>query len=65
MTKENIEYIVSTWTEILVEKVSTDDSGRILKMQETLHHRIIGKNEAVIAINRLYPSRKSWFEESQ
>ena len=52
VTEESIEHIVSTWIGIPVENVSTDDSDRILKMEENIHHRIIGKNEAVIAISR-------------
>ena len=50
--EENIEEIVSTWTRIHVEKVSTYDSDIILKMDETLHHHIIGKDESIIAISR-------------
>lgn len=52
VTEADIEHIVSTWTGIPVEKVSRDESDRLLKMEETLHHRIIGQDEAVIAISR-------------
>ena len=52
VTEENIKHIVSTWIGIPIQKVSIDESDKILKMEETLHHRIIGKNEAVIAISR-------------
>ena len=50
--EENIEHIVSTWIGIPIEKVSTDESDKIFKMEETLHHCITGKDEAVVAINR-------------
>ena len=52
VTEENIEHIVSTWTGIPVEKVSTNEFDKIVKMEETLHHCIIGQDEAVIAISR-------------
>ncbi|XP_047340757.1 ATP-dependent Clp protease ATP-binding subunit ClpA homolog CD4B, chloroplastic-like [Impatiens glandulifera] len=52
VTEVDIQHIVSTWTGIPVEKVSTDESNRLLKMEETLHKRIIGQDEAVKAISR-------------
>jgi ATP-dependent Clp protease ATP-binding subunit ClpC len=50
--ESDIQHIVSAWTGIPVEKVSTDESDRLLKMEETLHQRIIGQDEAVKAISR-------------
>ncbi|MBA0859445.1 hypothetical protein Goshw_006940 [Gossypium schwendimanii] len=35
-----------------VEKVSTDEFDRLLKMEETLHKRVVGQDEAVKAISR-------------
>ncbi|KAG9139369.1 hypothetical protein Leryth_025037 [Lithospermum erythrorhizon] len=52
VTESDIQHIVSSWTGIPVNKVSTDESGRLLKMEETLHTRVIGQDEAVKAISR-------------
>ncbi|RWW85724.1 hypothetical protein BHE74_00005574 [Ensete ventricosum] len=52
VTEADIQQIVSSWTGIPVEKVSTDESDRLLKMEETLHKRVIGQDEAVEAISR-------------
>ncbi|BFI23488.1 ATP-dependent Clp protease ATP-binding subunit ClpC [Marchantia polymorpha subsp. ruderalis] len=52
VTEADIQQIVSAWTGIPVEKVSTDESDRLLKMEETLHQRVIGQDEAVKAISR-------------
>uniref|UniRef100_A0A7N0RAN8 Clp protease ATP binding subunit n=1 Tax=Kalanchoe fedtschenkoi TaxID=63787 RepID=A0A7N0RAN8_KALFE len=52
VTEVDIQHIVSSWTGIPVEKVSTDESDRLLKMEDTLHKRIIGQDEAVKAISR-------------
>ncbi|CAI9280644.1 unnamed protein product [Lactuca saligna] len=52
VTEADIQHIVSTWTGIPVEKVSSDESDRLLKMEDTLHNRIIGQDEAVKAISR-------------
>ncbi|KAF6155594.1 hypothetical protein GIB67_007852 [Kingdonia uniflora] len=52
VTEVDIQHIVSSWTGIPVDKVSSDESDRLLKMEETLHKRIIGQDEAVEAISR-------------
>ncbi|WZZ39497.1 hypothetical protein YC2023_035756 [Brassica napus] len=52
VTESDIQHIVSSWTGIPVEKVSTDESDRLLKMEETLHKRVVGQDEAVKAISR-------------
>ena len=35
-----------------VAQVSSDESERLIKMEETLHQRVIGQEEAVVAISR-------------
>ncbi|XP_028787892.1 chaperone protein ClpC, chloroplastic-like [Neltuma alba] len=52
VTEADIQNIVSSWTGIPVEKVSTNESDRLLKMEETLHKRVIGQDEAVKAVSR-------------
>lgn len=52
VTEVDIQHIVSSWTGIPVDKVSSDESDKLLNMEETLHTRIIGQDEAVKAISR-------------
>ncbi|KAM7277272.1 hypothetical protein ACFE04_019138 [Oxalis oulophora] len=52
VTEVDIQHIVASWTGIPVDKVSTDESDRLLKMEDTLHKRVIGQDEAVKAISR-------------
>ncbi|KAK8933427.1 hypothetical protein KSP39_PZI015413 [Platanthera zijinensis] len=52
VTEVDIQHIVSSWTGVPVDKVSRDESDRLLKMEETLHQRVIGQDEAVKAISR-------------
>ncbi|CAI9773624.1 unnamed protein product [Fraxinus pennsylvanica] len=44
VTEVDIQHIVSPWTGIPIEKVSTDEFGRLLKM-ETLHTPVIGRTK--------------------
>ncbi len=48
----DIAGIVAQWTGIPIEKVSSDETERLIKMEEVLHGRVIGQEEAVSAISR-------------
>uniref|UniRef100_A0AB38Z7I1 ClpA ClpB family n=1 Tax=Paeonia suffruticosa TaxID=45171 RepID=A0AB38Z7I1_PAESU len=51
VTEVDIQNIVSSWSGIPVDKVSAIESDRLLKMEERLHKRVIGQDEAVKAIS--------------
>ena len=52
VTEEDIAQIVAAWTSIPVNKLTKSESEKLLKMEETLHGRIIGQDEAVVAVSR-------------
>lgn len=49
---EEISQIVSLWTGIPTKKLAQEESERLLHLEETLHKRVIGQNEAVEAVSR-------------
>ena len=50
VTGEDIAEIVSSWTGIPVSQLTQEESERLLKLEEILHQRIIGQDEAVSAV---------------
>ena len=50
VTENEIAEIVSKWTGIPAGQLTEEESDRLLKMEEILHNRIIGQNEAVTAV---------------
>jgi len=52
VTENDVAGVVSTWTGVPVEKVSADESGRLVALEDTLHKRVIGQEEAVTAISK-------------
>ena len=52
VTEEDIAYIVSSWTGVPVLKITESESVKLMQMEETLHGRVIGQDEAVKAISR-------------
>lgn len=49
---ENIAEVLANWTGITVAKLTESESNRLLHMEDELHKRIIGQNEAVQAVAR-------------
>ena len=52
VTEEDIAEVVSGWTGVPVTSLTESESDRLLKMEEILHIRVIGQNEAVSAVSR-------------
>lgn len=52
VTEEEIAQIVSSWTSIPVTKLREEETERLLKMEEILHQRMVGQDEAIGAVAR-------------
>ncbi|MEM6519321.1 MAG: ATP-dependent Clp protease ATP-binding subunit [Cyanobacteria bacterium P01_C01_bin.70] len=50
--EEDIAQIVASWTGVPVSKLTESESEKLLHMEDTLHQRLIGQDEAVKAISR-------------
>ncbi|WP_195200516.1 ATP-dependent Clp protease ATP-binding subunit [Faecalispora jeddahensis] len=52
VTPEDIANVVSVWTGIPVVQLTEEESERLLHLEETLHQRLVGQEEAVSAVSR-------------
>ena len=52
VTAETIAKIVSDWTGVPVVQLTKEESERLLNMEQVLHERVVGQDEAVSAISR-------------
>ncbi len=52
VTENEIAEIVSLWTGIPVKTLEETESERLLKLEETLHKRVVGQDEAVTAVSK-------------
>ncbi len=50
--EEEIAHIVSIWTGVPVSKLTQDEAQRLIHLEETLHRRVVGQEEAVKAVSR-------------
>jgi ATP-dependent Clp protease ATP-binding subunit ClpC len=49
---EDIAEVVSMWTGIPLTQLHSDETERLLNMEEALHRRIVGQNEAITAVSK-------------
>lgn len=52
VTAENVAEVVAMMTGVPVTKLTEGESERLLKLEETLHKRVIGQNDAIVAISK-------------
>ena len=52
VSEEDIAQIVASWTGVPVQKLTESESVKLLNMEETLHKRLIGQDEAVKAVSK-------------
>lgn len=50
--EEVIAHIVSSWTGVPVKKLAEGEAERLLKMEEELHQRVVGQDEAIQAVSK-------------
>lgn len=52
VTVEDIASVVSSWTGVPVSKLAETETAKLLNLEESLHSRVIGQEEAVIAVSK-------------
>jgi len=52
VTVEDIASVVSSWTGVPVSKLAETETAKLLNLEEVLHSRVIGQEEAVIAVSK-------------
>ena len=52
LTTQDIANVIESWTKIPVNKITEEETKKLLNLEDNLHKRIIGQNEAVEAISR-------------
>ncbi len=52
VTETDVSDVISNWTGIPVTKITGSESERLLRMEDTIHERIIGQKHAVISVSK-------------
>jgi ATP-dependent Clp protease ATP-binding subunit ClpB len=60
---EDIAEIVSKWTGIPVSKMLESERSKLLKLEDELHHRVVGQDEAVVAVSNAIRRSRSGLQD--
>jgi ATP-dependent Clp protease ATP-binding subunit ClpC len=52
VTAEDVAEVVAMWTGVPVRRIAGEESERLLQMEQALHERVVGQNEAIKAISK-------------
>tara|TARA_Y100000590_G_scaffold81784_1_gene91033 strand:- start:1684 stop:4191 length:2508 start_codon:yes stop_codon:yes gene_type:complete len=52
VTEEDIAQVVSMWTNIPVMRLAKEETARLIHMEEAMHDRIIGQDEAILTVSK-------------
>ena len=52
VTEEDIAQVVSMWTNIPVTRLAAEESDRLLHMEQVMHDRIVGQDEAIVNVSK-------------
>jgi len=52
VTPKDVAHIIASWTNIPIEDLTEAESTKLLRMEETLHKRIVGQDEAITALSQ-------------
>ena len=52
LTKEDIAEVIASWTGIPAKRITEDENEKLKHLEDNLHKRVIGQNEAVTAISK-------------
>ncbi|NWF89141.1 MAG: ATP-dependent chaperone ClpB [Ignavibacteriaceae bacterium] len=61
---EDIAEIISKWTGIPVSKMLESERSKLLRLEEELHHRVVGQDEAVIAVANAIRRSRSGLQDA-
>lgn len=52
VTEDDIAAVVSQWSGVPVAKIAEEESQRLLRLEDELHERVVGQDEAVVAVSK-------------
>lgn len=65
LTVEDVAYVIEAWTKIPVQKITEEEAARLINIEERLHWRVIGQEEAVTNISRAIRRNRLGFRKKK
>ena len=65
LTSEDIAEVVSMWTGIPVTRLAMEETERLLRMEQDLHKRIVGQDEAIVGVSKAVRRARAGLKDSR
>jgi ATP-dependent Clp protease ATP-binding subunit ClpE len=65
ITVDDIAFVIEAWTKIPVQKLTEIETARLLNLEERLHNRVIGQNQAVSSIAKAIRRTRAGFKKKR
>ncbi|SDK82688.1 ATP-dependent Clp protease ATP-binding subunit [Natronincola ferrireducens] len=65
ITIEDVAFVIESWTKIPVQRITEKEAHKLLHLEDRLHKRIIGQNEAVKALAKAIRRNRSGFKKKR
>ncbi|WP_139906010.1 ATP-dependent Clp protease ATP-binding subunit [Clostridium thermarum] len=65
LTIDDVAYVIEAWTKIPVQKITEEEAQRLINIEERLHFRVIGQDEAVTNISRAIRRNRLGFRKKK
>lgn len=63
LSVEDVAYVIESWTRIPVQRLTEIESAKLLNLEERLHNRVIGQDEAVTSVSRAIRRNRAGFRK--
>lgn len=65
ITIEDIAYVIESWTKIPLQQITEAEAEKLLSLEERLHNRVIGQNDAINSIAKTIRRNRSGFRKKK
>jgi ATP-dependent Clp protease ATP-binding subunit ClpA len=63
LTIEDVAHIIEAWTKIPLKSITEEEAIKLLNLEQRLHQRVIGQDEAISSISRTVRRNRSGFRK--
>ena len=63
LTVEDVAHVIESWTKIPVQKLTEVEAEKLMNLEERLHRRVIGQNQAVSSVARAIRRNRAGFRK--
>ncbi|MBU3189179.1 ATP-dependent Clp protease ATP-binding subunit [Clostridium bowmanii] len=65
ITLEDIAFVIESWTKIPIQKITEKEAKKLLDLENRLHKRVIGQNQAITSLSRAIRRNRSGFKKKK